>query len=118
MTTMQMQECHAIIHSASALAAGVGSGLAQIPMSDNAVITPIQLAMAVSLGKVFGRSLSEAAAKAAIGSSSAAVLGRSFVQVAVGWIPGFGNAINAGTAGVLTEILGWLLAGEFDEGII
>jgi len=27
MTTTQTQECHAIIHSASALAAGVGSGI-------------------------------------------------------------------------------------------
>jgi len=37
--------------------------------------------------------------------------------VAVGWIPGIGNAINAATAGALTEALGWLLAKEFDEGI-
>lgn len=117
MTTMQMQKCHAIIHSASALAAGVGSGLAQIPMSDNTVITPIQLAMTVSLGKVFGLSLSDAAAKATVGSRTAATLGRSFVQLAVGWVPGFGNAINAGTAGILTEALGWFLAREFDEGI-
>ena len=117
MTTMQTQECHAIIHSASALAAGVGSGMAQIPMSDNAVITPIQLGMAISLGQVFGRSLSDSSARAAIGSASASMMGRTFVQVAVGWIPGIGNAINAATAGVLTEALGWLLAKEFDEGI-
>ena len=117
MTTTQTQECHAIIHSSSAFAAGVGSGMAQIPMSDNAVITPIQLGMAISLGQVFGRALSDAAARAAVGSASASMMGRTFVQVAVGWIPGIGNAINAATAGVLTEALGWLLAKEFDEGI-
>ena len=117
MTTMQTQECHAIIHSASALAAGVGSGMAQIPMSDNAVITPIKLGMAISLGQVFGRVLSDSAARAAIGAASESMMGRTFVQVLVGWIPGIGNAINAATAGGLTEALGWLLAKGFDEGI-
>lgn len=66
MTDQQKMQCHAIIHAASAAAGGVGAGLAQIPGSDNALITPIQLTMTISLGKVFGKSLSEAGAKAAI----------------------------------------------------
>ena len=47
------------------------------PSSDNAVITPIQLAMAISLGKVFGVSLTETTAMAAIGSVAANTLGRT-----------------------------------------
>lgn len=38
MTSEQEARCHAIIHIASAGAAGVGAGLAQIPLSDNAII--------------------------------------------------------------------------------
>ena len=44
MTADQRSKCHAIIHTASASAAAAGAGLAQLPGSDNAVITPIQLA--------------------------------------------------------------------------
>ena len=31
----------------------------------------------------------------------------------VGWIPGFGNAINATTAAGITETLGWTVANQF-----
>lgn len=118
MTTEQRQKCHAIIHTASVAAGGVGAGLAQIPGSDNALITPIQLTMTISLGRVFGKALSESTAKAALGSVAASTVGRTVSQVLIGWIPGIGNAINAGTAATVTESLGWLLAKEFDEGLI
>ena len=90
--------------------------MAQIPGSDNAVITPIQLTMTISLGKVFGVALTESAAKAILASEAASTVGRTVSQVLVGWIPGVGNAINATTAAGLTESLGWLLAKEFDKG--
>lgn len=118
MTEKQKKECHAIIHTASVAAAGVGGGLAQIPGSDNAILTPIQLTMIISLGKVFGRSLSEASAKAALGSVAASTVGRTVSQVLIGWLPGIGNAVNATTAAGVTESLGWLIANEFDEGIL
>ena len=98
MTADQRSKCHAIIHTASASAAAVGAGLAQLPGSDNAAITPIQLAMTVSLGAVFGIQLTQSAAAAALASVAAATVGRAVSQVLVGWIPGLGNAINASTA--------------------
>ena len=115
MTEQQRKKCHAIIHTASTAAAGVGAGLAQLPGSDNAVLTPIQLTMTISLGKVFGITLTETTALATIGSVAASTIGRTVSQVLVGWIPGFGNAINASTAAALTETMGWSLANEFDR---
>ena len=56
MTDEQKAKCHVAIHTASADAAAVGGGLAQIPGSDNVVLTPIQLTMTIALGKVFGKS--------------------------------------------------------------
>ena len=113
MTADQRSKCHAIIHAAPASAAAIGAGLAQLPGSDNAAITPIQLAMTVSLGAVFGIQLTQSAAAAALASVTAATVGRAVSQVLVGWIPGLGNAINASTAAALTESVGWLLAKEF-----
>ena len=113
MTDTQKAKCHAIIHTASASAAAVGAGLAQLPGSDNAVITPIQLVMTISLGRVFGLELTESAAGAAVASAAAATVGRTASQVLVGWIPVAGNIINAGTAATITEGIGWLLAEGF-----
>ena len=109
----QYAACHGIIHTASAAAAATGAGLAQLPCSDNAVITPIQLAMTVALGRVFGLELTESAAKAAMVSMAGATVGRTLSQVLVGWLPGVSNVINAATAAGVTETLGWLLSEDF-----
>lgn len=109
----QYAACHGVIHTASAAAAATGAGLAQLPCSDNAVITPIQLAMTVALGRVFGLELTESAAKAAMVSMAGATVGRTLSQVLVGWLPGVGNVINAATAAGVTETLGWLLSEDF-----
>lgn len=115
MTSREIGLCNAIIHTASAAAGAAGAGLAQIPGSDNAVITPIQLTMTISLGKVFGIELEDSAAKAALASAAAGMIGRTMSQVLVGWIPGIGNIINAATAAGLTEAIGWILANEFEK---
>ncbi|MDR1873475.1 MAG: hypothetical protein LBQ90_00470 [Synergistaceae bacterium] len=115
MDDSQNTKCHTIIHAAATAAAGAAAGLAQIPGSDNVVITPIQIGMIVSLGKVFGEELSEAAAMAALATAAATVVGRGLSQFLVGWIPGIGNIINASTAFGITESIGWYMADVFDE---
>jgi uncharacterized protein (DUF697 family) len=117
MTNNQKTKCHAIIHSFSTSAAAIGAGLAQIPGSDNLLITPIQLSMTIALGKVFGKSLSDASAKAAIGSAIGTTVGRTLSQILIGWFPGYGNTINASTAFSITQALGWKLAEEFEKNI-
>ena len=115
MTSREIGLCNGIILSDSAAAAAIGAGLAQAPGSDNLIITPIQLTMAVSLGEVFGISLDQRAAKAAVASAIAGTVGRTTAQVLVGWLPGVGNIINAVTAATLTEAVGWILAKEFEK---
>jgi uncharacterized protein (DUF697 family) len=98
---------HGIIHTASVSAGGIGAGLAQVPGSDNAVITPIQLGMISAIALVHGRKLSEAGATAMLGTFTAGLFGRAMSQWLIGWIPGFGNAVNAATAAGITESIGW-----------
>ena len=118
MTAKQKKEFHGIIHTASTAAAAIGAGLAQIPGSDSVPLGAIQLTMTISLGKVFGKSLNESTAKAAMGTAAATTVGRTASQVFIGWWPGIGNVINASTAAAVTEALGWALAKEFDQGLI
>lgn len=108
-------KCHGIIHAASAACGGVGTGLAQIPASDNAVIVPIQIGMIVGLGEVFDLNITESAAKSIIASAGATVAGRTVSQFLVGWIPGIGNAINTATAAGITEVIGWMAVKNFYE---
>lgn len=93
----------------------MGTGLAQIPASDNAVIVPIQIGMIVSLGEVFELNITESVAKSIIASASASIAGRTISQYLVGWIPGVGNAINTATAAGVTEVIGWTAVKNFYE---
>ncbi len=113
MTSGEMKKCQAIIHTASVGAATVGAGFAQLPGSDNAVIVPIQITMIVALGAVFSVKLTESAAKATLATATATLVGRSISQFLLGWIPVFGNALNASTAAGVTEVIGWAVAKDF-----
>jgi uncharacterized protein (DUF697 family) len=118
MTTDQKEKCHIIIHGAATAAAAVGGGLAQIPLSDSAVLIPLQIAMIISLGQVFDVHLTDAAAKGIALGTVGSFVGRAVSQILVGWIPGIGNVINASTAAGITEALGWATVEKFDHGEI
>lgn len=118
MTSDQENQCHMIIHGASAAAAAAGAGMAQLPGSDNAVIVPIQLGMIIGLGGVFNVDITESGAKAALATAAATTVGRGISQFLVGWMPGIGNALNATTAAAVTEGIGWTIAKSFDRGEI
>lgn len=115
MNNTQEVLCHTIIHTASAAAGAVGFGLAQIPLTDNAVIVPIQASMTIALGQVFGLEFTKRAAAATAASAAGTLLGRATSQIGAGWIPVAGNIINATTAASLTEALGWMLAEDFSK---
>jgi len=104
---MSNTSANVIIHGAATSAAAVASGMAQLPGSDNAIITPIQVSMIIALGKAHGRQLDESMALCILAKASAGYVGRAISQFLVGWIPGFGNVINATTAFSLTEAIGW-----------
>ena len=116
MTMKQVIACNTAIHTAGAAAAAVGGGLAQIPGSDSVPIVTIQTMMVVSLAKIFGKDLAEGAARAVVSTGLSTMVGRGFSQLLIGWLPGVGNVINASTAAVVTETLGWIVVGELCEG--
>ncbi|MGA2534833.1 MAG: hypothetical protein ABSF53_02370 [Terracidiphilus sp.] len=101
------QKIHGIIHVASASAAGVGSGLAQLPGADAPVLVSIQTAMIVAIAHQHGFEITKALAMEVLVGYAATAGGRFVSQLLIGWIPGFGNAINASTAAAITETIGW-----------
>ena len=108
------QKIHGVVHTASTAAAVVGAGLAQLPGSDGPVLAGIQTTMIVAIAHEHGVALTKAAAADLLLTFTATHLGRGISQWLVGWVPGWGNAINATTAAALTEVVGWAADAYFD----
>ena len=115
MTSKQEKNCHIIIHGASAGAGGFGTS--PLPLSDAIPISLIQVTMIISLGKVFGITVGQSAAKAIASAGLATTVGRHVVVNALKFIPGIGTVagmvLGASTALAITEALGWLVADDF-----
>lgn len=115
MLESRKEKCHAIIHGAATASGVAGAGLAQLPFADTVPITAIQVGMIISLGHVFDVDLTEGTAKGLLGGFASSVIGRNVAGLLVGWIPVIGNAIKAGTAGALTEAIGWAAVNHFEN---
>ena len=109
------KKCKIAIHTATTAAAAAGA--IPIPMSDAIPITAAQIGMIVSLGKIFGITLSQAAAKSIAGVALTQQAGSALVANLLKAIPGagtiLGSVISASTAVALTEALGWIVADDF-----
>ncbi|MBV7272070.1 hypothetical protein [Clostridium thailandense] len=113
MTSEQKSKCSAIIHTASVSGAAAAAGMAQLPGADVPLLIGIEVTMVIALGGVFGEDINETTAKAIVASAAASYAGRGIAQALVGWLPGIGNVINASTAAVLIETIGWAVANDF-----
>lgn len=98
---------HGIIHSASASAAAIGAGLAQLPGSDMPILCSLQTTMIIAIANIHGQSIDSSIARDLLVTYSAGYGGRALSQCLVGWIPAWGNTINASTAASITEAIGW-----------
>ena len=114
MTDSEKKSCHGIIHTNAIAAGGIAAGLAQLPGVDNAPLAALEVEMAIALARVFDIDLSQTAAAAVLSGVVGTTVGRGISQIVVGWIPGFGNAINAATATSVVEGIGWSLAKTFE----
>lgn len=122
MTDKQKKRCHEIIHAASISAAAVGAGAASVPvvgsfvsLCDESAITPIQITMIVSLGKVFDVSLDKTTAASLLTGMVTAKVGRKVAGFFAGLVPGLGSVVNGGTAASITEGVGWAAVAYFDK---
>ena len=107
------EKCKKIINAASVACGGIGTGFAQLPLADSALITPIQIMMIINIAKEFDVQVTESMATAIIGSLSGAVAGRCISCVMFGWFPVVGNLVNTATAAGLTKAIGHLALEKF-----
>lgn len=115
MTYAQKRKCSRIIHGSALAGAFVGGGLAQLPGSDNVILVPIEILMVIGLGSALGLRLRHSYRTALIAGTAATMIGRGISEYLVGWIPVLGNFLDALTAFVVIEALGWVVAREFER---
>ena len=94
-------------------AGGVGSGLAQIPGSDMPILMALQTAMIIAIATEYDCAITKANAKSILLTFPAGYGGRTLSQFLIGWIPGYGNIVNASTAMAMTETIGWIAVAYF-----
>ena len=101
----------AIILTATTAAATAGA--VPIPLSDAAIITPIQVGMIGGLAALYGLNGKELSVMAMplIAKTVGMLTASSLIKL----IPGLGSAVNAGVAGVLTGAMGWFIQAQFEK---
>ena len=112
-SSSETRKCRRIIHGAALAGAVVAGGLAQIPASDNAVLVPIEILMVLALGRVFRVPFRHSYRTSVIVGTAATMLGRGISEILLGWIPVFGNLLDALTAIGVIEMLGWMIVRDF-----
>ena len=119
MTSSEREKCQYIIHSAATAAATSAALLSQLPSVDNMPLMCILSTMTVSLGMVFDANISEHVAKQIATKELSDFLVLWVVKYiaawTIGWLPFFGNAINASLSFALVEGGGWNTANLFDN---
>ena len=117
MTKEENDKCHLIIHAAAA-ASGTGN-IVPVPGLGVAADMVAMTTMAISLASVFGKELTNAAARGMAYAALKKVILSQPVKYAtkelVKFIPWIGSAISATVSVALTEAAGWQLAKEFDQ---
>ena len=103
-------KANAIITTAATAAAGAGA--VPIPLSDAAVIMPIQVTMIASLAALYG--LREEAVKQSALPFVARLAGVFLATTLLKLIPGLGSAINATVAATLTGAMGLYVKNNFE----
>ena len=116
MNAEEKNKCHMIIHAAAA-AAGAGN-IVPVPGLGVAADMVAMTTMAISLAAVFGKELTNAAARGAAYAALKKVIFAQPVRYAAKelakCIPWFGSAFSAAISVTLAEAAGWQLAKEFD----
>jgi uncharacterized protein (DUF697 family) len=113
--TSKQNKIRGIIAIGTLSATAVGMGMAQLPGSDAPVLCGIQTTMIVAIAHEHGAHLTKTAAADLLLTFAATMTGRTLSQIFVGWIPGWGNAINATTAASITSAVGAAADAYFDE---
>lgn len=107
------KRCAAIIHTASAAAAGA-AGATMVPGSDSIAIAPVQVAMVTALADEFDVPWTDAAVRSTLYATLGTMVGKGGANLVLRWVPVWGNVVRAGVAAGVTQALGWAVVKKLE----
>lgn len=87
-----------------------------VPMSDALVLAPIQIAMILHLGKLYGMELTMSMASALLTNLGLTFVGRFTAQTLISFVPGVKHFVGPPLAFGLTYTMGLVVADLFSQG--
>jgi len=100
----------------TAITAAATAGAVPIPLSDAAVLVPIQITMIASLAGLYG--LRQEAVKQSALPFVAKLVGIFAASSILKLVPGLGSVVNATVAGTITAAMGMFVRKNFEEAAI
>ena len=96
-----------------------GTGFSPVPVSDAALLVPVQLSMFIRITNVYGikltTSLATSLVSGLLGVAGATYVGRSVVSFLLKLVPGFGTAIGGVISGATAASITWGLGRTYIE---
>ena len=109
------EEAKGVVVGMTMTNAFIGFFSAQLPGFDEIALNSTELAMGLKIVKgIYGFNFGDAVIKSIMLTVKAHFVGKA-VSKTVSWIPGIGNAINAGIAGYTTKAVGYALVDECER---
>lgn len=109
------EEAKGVVVGMTMTNAFIGFFSAQLPGFDEIALSSTELAMGLKIVKgIYGFKFGDAVIKSIMLTVKAHFVGKA-VSKTVSWIPGIGNAINAGVAGYTTKAFGYALVDECER---
>lgn len=99
-------------------AASTAGGVNPLPLSDAAIIVPIQMALAARLANIYGFGLMGSSVTALIKAQVLSLVGRQMAASLTKMIPVLGQFINAAVAGVITGGIGYALMALYRKAYV
>lgn len=109
----RQKRCAAIIHTASAAAAGA-AGATMVPGSDSIAIAPVQVAMITALADEFDIPWTDAAVRSTLYATLGTMVGKGGANLVLRWVPVWGNVVRAAVAVGVTQALGWAVVKKLE----
>lgn len=109
-------DAQAAVHLFSASSAGIAAAMAQAPGADEIALAANDVAMAITVCKIYELPLTKTVAKAIITPIAGNTMGVKLFSKALTWFPGAGNVLNATVAGSVTEFIGQSIVKMCENG--
>jgi len=99
-------EVERTIHRTSLVAAVIGAMLSPIPLADEIVLVPVFAVLTRAIARHRGLPRKEVPWRPIIGTALAGLGARAAINLSVSLLPGVAAVANAGSAALLTELVG------------